>query len=69
VVLGYKAFFSAGTTPAVVTTAGGSSAILPKGDNLDFSQVKKYNKDGRIFQYPVVSPSEIGPDVNAIIKQ
>lgn len=37
--------------------------VLPKGNNLDFTTLKNYNKDNRRFNYPQVNSSEIGKNL------
>ncbi len=66
----YKAFSSSSSTAAPSQAATKTtSEILPLGTNLNFEQVKKFNKDARIFQYPAVSPEDIGPGLSTMIKQ
>lgn len=65
--LGYKAFTSSSEDNAAAV-AGKHSQILPFGTDLKFDSVQKYNKDGKTFQYPTVTPAEIGPELGAIIK-
>src|SRR4051812_20169375 len=36
-----------------------SGKILPLGTRLDFTLIKKYNPDSKLFSYPKVDPSEI----------
>lgn len=67
IVLGYLALSKnspAGADPAPATT----SAVLPEGTKLDFNAVQSYNKDGRLFPYPKVSPEEIGASSNSLVK-
>lgn len=42
-----------------VTTPVSTAEILPKGNKLDFEDVNKFNKNGKLFRYPVVSKDEI----------
>lgn len=42
--------------------------ILPLGTKFDFTLIKKYNVDSRLYNYPEVDPAEVGPDINALIK-
>jgi hypothetical protein len=61
----------AGITNAPVPGMAGAaagSAILPHGRGLNFTTLKKYNPDQKVFNYPVVSPAEVGPPLNEIIK-
>ncbi len=64
--LGYKALTS--TVPDTTDAAVSQSSILPYGTTLQFDAVKKYNKDGKLFQYPVVTPADIGPDLGSVIR-
>ena len=64
--LGYRMLFPGTVTSPITTSSAQANAILPFGTKLDFEQVKKYNKDGRTYPYPVVNSSEVGPDLGAI---
>jgi hypothetical protein len=48
--------------------ANSGAQILPYGNRLDFTALKKYNPDGKLFSYPVVSPEEIGPALGDIVR-
>jgi len=39
------------------------------GSTLKFDTIQKYNKDSRLYPYPVVNPSEIGIPTAEMIKQ
>jgi hypothetical protein len=68
------------TTPDTATVVAGDTtapsagvsatpgSILPYGIRLDFASIKKYNADGKLFSYPVVTPPEVGPELGQIIK-
>ena len=45
------------------------SAILPSGNDLDFSKLKEFNPSGRKFQYPAVTPQDAGVSLGTIMKQ
>ena len=53
-------------TPTPVTAA---NSILPYGTKLDFDSINKFNETGRKFQYPIVTPSDTGLQLNEIISQ
>ncbi len=53
-------------TQNAVTQSG--SAILPKGNQLDFDSLKNFNSNKTLFPYPVVNPSEVGSTLNNLIK-
>jgi hypothetical protein len=70
-------FSKPGTTPVdlaqlvQVDTSGGTGTgqhILPFGSNLDFTQIKKYNPETRLYPYPEVTTSEIGLSLSEFIK-
>lgn len=71
----YKVFFGSGTsgsatlTTTPVVTAPVKGAILPNGSNLDFDNVKKFNKNGKLFPYPTVTPNDVGQDLSALVNQ
>ncbi len=78
----YRSFSAeapAPVTPIVVTPGPGgattavpaasSGKILPLGTRFDLTLVKKYNADGKIFNYPKVEPGEVGPVLGDIIKK
>lgn len=44
------------------------SKILPLGTRLDFGLIKKYNPDGKLFNYPKVDTNEVGPALSDLIK-
>lgn len=69
IVLGYVAFFG-GQSATVDTSTGGAQTynILPEGKTLDFSTVKNFNKDGRIFNFPQVNSAEIGQSLTNLIE-
>lgn len=71
-VMGYMAFMGGGSSvEEVVVVEGESSAsynILPEGKTLDFNTIENFNKDGRMFPYPVVSPAEVGQVLGNIIE-
>lgn len=61
IIFAYLGFFSsAPSTPSTSASISISNAVLPLGTTLDFSQVKKFNPTGRQFQYPVVTPPDVG---------
>ncbi len=72
-VLLYMTFLSSPKTgpatggPADQMTEAGAE-ILPYGTTLNFSTLKKYNKNGKLFNYPVVTQSDIGSELQNIIK-
>ena len=53
---------------APVPSGNLSTSILPHGNQLEFDQVKKYNPDGKLFNYPKVSPDNIGVNLPGILK-
>jgi hypothetical protein len=53
------------TAPALIS----SPRILPLGSSFDLTMVKKYNADGKLFSYPKVDPTEIGPALGDIVKK
>lgn len=78
VVFAYLTFFKDDAPTSLVTgSAIGSdnsaveveTAILPYGDSLDFNSVKKFNRTGKIFQYPATVPGDIGMNLNDIIEK
>ncbi len=71
----YLTFFS-GTPDSITTTQGSASGsnsapsdILPLGSNLKFDDIKTFNKDKRVFEYPTVIQSDLNPGLANIIKQ
>ena len=66
----YMAFSGTTQTPPNLTANGGAPAsqILPYGSGLDFGQVTKFNKNGRVFDYPVVTEGEVGAELGTVIK-
>lgn len=67
IVLGYLALTK--NVPESTGLAGApASTILPNGTELEFNEVQSYNKDGRLFPYPVVTPAEIGTQTNTLVK-
>ncbi len=67
IVLGYLAL-SKNDTSSTTTPAAPVSTVLPEGAKLDFNNVQSYNKDGRLFPYPVVTPAEIGTQSNSLVE-
>jgi uncharacterized protein YpmB len=63
---GYQSIKSSPTDSQ--TAIAGPSRILPYGTDLNFDSVQKYNKNNNLFQYPVVTPGEIGPNFGEILK-
>lgn len=62
---------SAGKKASVKTNSENNnptSTILPHGSQLDFSQVKKYNPDSKLFDYSTVSPDNVGVSLPDILK-
>jgi|GEM_PF-2956060 len=68
-----------GSTPAAAASSSAaanapapalinSPQILPLGSNFDLTLVKKYNTDGKLFAYPKVDQSEVGPAVGDLVK-
>ena len=63
-----------GTTAASVPTpnvvpAATAGKILPLGTKFDLSLIKKYNADGKLFNYPKVNVDEIGPILGDIVSK
>jgi flagellar basal body-associated protein FliL len=63
----YSYFFSDGSVIEDTTTQDQISAlkitqqkVLPYGEDLDFSEVQKFNKRGVFFNYPAVGPADLG---------
>lgn len=70
VMLGYLAIYKDPAASAQDTTAVPRTAsILPYGTDLNFDEIKKFNKNGQLFPYPTVTPADIGPALGEIIKQ
>ena len=46
----------------------GVSTILPHGNQLDLTQIKKYNSDEKLYNYPVVTPEQVGVNLSELIK-
>jgi hypothetical protein len=47
----------------------GRATIFPYGERLDLSIVRKYNRDGNRFPYPLVIPElDVGVPVNDLIR-
>jgi hypothetical protein len=71
-VMGYLAFFGDDTSVATDPTLSQSGApvynILPHGRSFDFNTVKNFNRDGRLFPYPEVTPAEIGVTLNNLME-
>jgi hypothetical protein len=70
-VMAYMAFFSGGSGgggEVVIETEAQVYNILPEGKELDFTEVSKFNQEGRLFPYPQVTPSEIGQVLGNIIE-
>lgn len=69
-VIGYMAFFGNQATTFKTTVDAGDQIynILPEGKTLDFSTVRNFNKDRRIFNFPKVNPVEIGQPLNNLIE-
>ena len=55
-------------SPAAPTSSLNSDKILPLGTRFDLTLVKKYNSDGRLVTYPVVSSTEINPPLSDILR-
>lgn len=75
IVMGYMAFFGADSNTSSSLDTGSTSptssspvSILPYGDRLDFSSLKKYNRANIIFPYPKVNLSEIGKGIGQIMQ-
>lgn len=52
------------------TTTINTAEILPEGTKLDFEDVNKFNKNGKLFRYPAVDPnSEIGLELNDVMEK
>lgn len=67
----YKAFFSGPSAIVLVTPEDKGpvqGAILPHGTELDFDIVKKFNKNSKLFPYPVVTPTDIGQELGGLVK-
>ncbi len=45
------------------------TSILPHGNQLNFEAIKKYNPDGKLFNYPSVGPEQVGTNVADILKK
>jgi flagellar basal body-associated protein FliL len=58
IVFAWTTFFSGRSQPAA--TLAPSSQILPHGTKLDFKTVQELNPSKRTYQYPVVTPGEVG---------
>lgn len=69
-VMAYLAFMGGGSSEEVVVVEGEAAGynILPEGKTLDFNTLQDFNKDGRVFPYPVVSPAEVGQVLGNIIE-
>lgn len=67
IVLGYLALSKNNSTTTTSSSAP-VSTVLPEGNKLDFNSVQSYNKDGRLFPYPVVNPAEIGAQSATLVK-
>lgn len=70
----YKAFFGSGSSSAIINEVDTSNqsvsgAILPYGTDLDFDTVKKFNKNGKLFPYPTVTPTDVGQELNTLVNQ
>jgi hypothetical protein len=71
-IMSYKAFsgsegasfISTDTPPEVVP-----SEILPMGASLNFKSVQEFNKESRLFPYPAVNATEVGPGIGELIQQ
>ena len=67
-VFGYMALNkSGGGSSATAPAVGATSSILPMGSTMKFDTIQKYNKDSRLFDYPVVSQSEVGTTTNELM--
>lgn len=55
--------------PEAATTTISTAEILPQGDKLDFEDVNKFNKNGKLFRYPEVSEGEIGLGLNDVMEK
>lgn len=67
-VFGYMALNKSGGGSVAAAPASATSQILPMGSALKFDTVQKYNKDSRLFDYPVVSPGEIGTTTGELMQ-
>ena len=69
-VFAYKAFMGAGskTSTSSGKDSNVSGAILPHGNSLDFDNVKKFNKNDKLFPYPTVNPTDVGQPLNGLVK-
>ncbi len=69
-VMGYMAFFGGDTTTTEIQIENSAQVynILPKGKDLDFSSVEKFNNQKSFFPYPQVTPGEIGQVLGNIIE-
>ena len=69
-VFAYMSLSETGTSAEVAATNEQAKAIiLPHGSDLNFDNINKFNQTGKTFQYPAVTPADIGPELNAIISQ
>jgi hypothetical protein len=64
---GVFGYFVLTDTTAPVETTEATLEILPQGTDLNFSPVKDFNKTGKLFRYPEVSPSEIKVELNDLM--
>jgi hypothetical protein len=70
----YTNFIAKGAPPktiidqSAVVVANPGVQVLPYGTKLDFSLLKQYNPDGRVFRYPEVDSTQIGVGVSDLIK-
>jgi hypothetical protein len=66
----YLAFFKtdSNTVAPLNSPTVSKSRILPLGKNMDLSKIKKYNSDGKMFSYPLVQPTDVGPSLSEIVK-
>lgn len=69
-VFAYMSLSETGTsTEVAATNAQGQAIILPHGSDINFDNINKFNQTGKTFQYPQVTPADIGQELNAIISQ
>ncbi len=54
--------------PKSHSAVNNASPILPHGSSLDFSGVKKFNPDSKLFNYSTVTPDKVGVDLSAMTR-
>lgn len=65
-VLGYL-MFTDSQNPTSLTQEP-TLEILPQGSELDFDDVNKFNKTGKKFRYPIVTPTEVKVELNDLME-